>query len=69
MPKSSGNDCSGEIDEISGYDGFEADLLIMIKMVNSETNYVAYALPCLSNNTNRPVVGVIAINARYLKIG
>lgn len=46
-----------------------ADLLIFVKIIEEDSNYLAYAVPCRFEATyNRPVVGLITINKKSLKI-
>lgn len=47
----------------------DTDLLIFVKMENSEENFTAYAGACLLESIQRrPVVGRIVINSRFLSI-
>ena len=46
-----------------------ADLILLVGTIVEESNYVAYAAPCLINSaTKRPIVGAININLKYLEV-
>lgn len=46
-----------------------ADLILLVGTIVEDSNYVAYAAPCLINSlTKRPIVGAININLKYLEV-
>ena len=52
-----------------GQSDTKADLVVFAKILNEDQGYLAYAGPCvLENGTNRPVVGMVAINEKYMKV-
>ncbi len=45
----------------------DSDLIIFVKMIKENTNYLAYAAPCSVNDyNNRPNIGMISINQSNL---
>ena len=47
----------------------DTDLILFIKIIYEETGYLAYATPCaMSDFDNRPNVGVVSINEKYLSL-
>lgn len=62
--------CKNEIKIPSSYskETKNADLILFIKIENSSENFLAWAFPCtLERKTLRPIIGLIAINEKYLK--
>lgn len=46
----------------------KADLVVLTKILNEDDGYLAYAGPCImERGTNKPVVGIIVINEKYLQ--
>ena len=45
-----------------------ADLLLMVTTVNDNENYLAYASACIDGSDGRPVVGMMAINEKFLSL-
>ena len=42
-----------------------ADLLLVVEYIKDDSNYLAFAVPCLLDvDTRRPIVGLISINSK-----
>ena len=55
------------IPEIYSKNETDTDLILFVKLIYEETGYLAYATPCaMSDFDNRPNIGVISINEKYL---
>ena len=71
IPGFSSKTCQSEIKVPTSYASPSSgvDLILFIKIESSSDNYIAWAFPCqIERQTNRPNVGVISINEKYLDI-
>jgi hypothetical protein len=71
IPKFTKTDCESMVKTptIFSSQSTTADLILIIGTIQEDSNYVAYAAPCLYSSINsRPLVGVIMLNIKHLEV-
>jgi hypothetical protein len=67
LPKIKETSCDDSFTMSSRYQtsSINADLILVVKYINEDSNYLAFAVPCyLDYDTRRPIVGLISINSK-----